>query len=438
MHKSLKIARREYNAQVRTKGFIIGLALAPVLACGGLVAFLLLKDQVDLDDRRIAIVDRSGVVAEAICDAAEERNREDIVHKETKEKQAPAYLFEVVEPDSDDPAAQRLALSDRVRAKELYAYVEIAGDVFQPKRGPGADYVTFHSSNPLDFDICNWLYRPVNDRLRALRAADKGLAKELIDEITISFGIRSFGLVSIDKETGKVKDAERTSELEAIFVPFGMMMLLFMMIMMGAMPLLGSVLEEKTQRIAEVLLGSISPFGMMAGKLLGGVAVSLTSVTVYIVAASVVLGMMDATAMVPFHILPWLLVFLVSAILMYGAILSGIGSACNEQSEAQSLMPFVMIPILIPMFVWFAVVKDPMSTFSTAMSFVPPFTPVLMTLRMATPAGIPWWQPVLGLAGVILFTIFCIWAGGRIFRVGILMQGNPPKIGTLVRWVIKG
>jgi ABC-2 type transport system permease protein len=115
-----------------------------------------------------------------------------------------------------------------------------------------------------------------------------------------------------------------------------------------------------------------------------------------------------------------------------------VGSACNEQSEAQSLMPFVMLPMLIPMFVWFVVAKEPLGTFATVLSLIPPFTPMLMMIRQATPVELPAWQPWIGLVGIMLFTVFCVWAGGRIFRVGLLMQGQPPKIGTLIRWLVKG
>jgi ABC-2 type transport system permease protein len=438
MFKSLRIARREYNAQVRTKGFIIGLALAPLLACGGLIAFLLLKDQVDIADKGIAVIDRSGIVAGLLVDEAQNRRANNIHDRETGEKTAPDYLIEIVEPDDEEPEMQRLALSDRVRARDLYAFVEIGPDILHPVNGRNTAFIRYHSKNPLDRDVRDWMFWPINNSLRRTRALEAGLDEELVNSVTARIGIEQLGLVSVDRDTGKVSGAKSTNELTAIFVPFGFMILLFMMIMMGAMPLLGSVLEEKTQRIAEVLLGSISPFGFMAGKLLGGVAVSLTSVTVYIVAATIVLNSMDATENVPFHILPWFLLFLIAAILMFGAILAAVGSACNEQSEAQSLMPFVMIPMLIPMFIWFAVVKEPASMFSTVMSLIPPFTPLLMTVRMATPSGVPLWQPIAGLAGVTLFTIFCIWAGGRVFRVGILVQGNPPKIGTLIRWVMRG
>jgi ABC-2 type transport system permease protein len=98
----------------------------------------------------------------------------------------------------------------------------------------------------------------------------------------------------------------------------------------------------------------------------------------------------------------------------------------------------MILPLLIPMFVYFPVAKEPMSSFATWLSLFPPFTPTLMLLRQTTPAGIPFWQPCVGMLGVLLFTILFVWAGGRIFRVAILMQGTPPKLKNIIRWAIRG
>jgi ABC-2 type transport system permease protein len=98
----------------------------------------------------------------------------------------------------------------------------------------------------------------------------------------------------------------------------------------------------------------------------------------------------------------------------------------------------VIVPVLIPLFIWFPVLQDPLGGFATVASLVPPFTPALMTLRLASPASIPLWQPAAGMVGVLLFTLGTVWAGARVFRVGLLMQGAAPKLGTMLRWVLRG
>ena len=103
MRKILRIIGREYKASVRTKGFIIGIALAPVLMGGGLIAMILFEDKVDTTDRTIAIIDRSGIVAEAIVDAAEERNATMVFDTETGKKVRPAHHIEIIVPDYTNP-----------------------------------------------------------------------------------------------------------------------------------------------------------------------------------------------------------------------------------------------------------------------------------------------------------------------------------------------
>jgi ABC-2 type transport system permease protein len=141
---------------------------------------------------------------------------------------------------------------------------------------------------------------------------------------------------------------------------------------------------------------------------------------------------------IPYHVLPWFVVYMLLAVIMFGALTSALGSTCSEAKDAQSLSFPSLIPAIIPMFIYLPVAKEPLSSFSTWASLIPPFTPTLMLLRMATPEPIPAWQPIAGLIGVLLCTLFFVWAGGRIFRVAILMQGTPPKLSNIIRWAIKG
>jgi ABC-2 type transport system permease protein len=246
--------------------------------------------------------------------------------------------------------------------------------------------------------------------------------------------VEGLGLVSIDSATGEVAAAKRTNEISTLVVPMSMMMLMFMMISMGATPLLNSVLEEKMQRIAEVLLGSLSPFELMMGKLLGTIGVAMTVAVIYFAGGAITIFKLGASEFIPLHILPWFFVYLIAAILMFGAMFIAIGSACNDLKEAQSLMMPVWLLVVAPMFVWFQVVRQPMSQFSTVISLFPPCTPMLMLLRQSTPSGVPAWQPWVGLGAVTVCTLISVWIAGRIFRVGLLMQGKPPRLGELARW----
>ena len=98
----------------------------------------------------------------------------------------------------------------------------------------------------------------------------------------------------------------------------------------------------------------------------------------------------------------------------------------------------VMLLICIPMFVWLNVIREPNSSFATGISLFPFATPMLMLGRQAVPPGIPMWQPILGVCLVLLTTTLCVYAAGRIFRVGILMQGKGANIGQVLKWVFRG
>jgi ABC-2 type transport system permease protein len=438
MRKVICIAKREYKASVQTKGFIIGLVLFPFLMGGSMIVMMLFKDRVDTTDKKVAIVDRSGLMAEALVEAANNRNAKEVYDEKTGKKVKPAYLFEIVEPNTADIDAQRLELSNRVRNGQLHAFVEIGAGVLHPSDNPQNSRIAYHSKNAALDDLRQWVSWPINNHLRRLRLDEAGIDESTVKDLFNWLPVEGMNLVSVDTETGKIEDVQRSSEGEAVGVPIIMLMLMFMMMMMGAMPLLNSVMEEKLQRIAEVMLGSVKPFQFMMGKLLGGIGVSLTGSAVYIIGGILAVKRMGLAEYIPYHILPWFFAYMIMGIIMFGAMFTAFGSACNDAKDAQSLTMPVMLPIMIPMFLITPLLREPQSTFATWLSLFPPFTPMLMLFRQSTPAGVPMWQPYVGLIGVIVLTALSVWAGGRIFRVGILMQGKPPKLSNILRWAIRG
>jgi ABC-2 type transport system permease protein len=438
MRKTLKVARREYLSAVRTKGFIIGLLMMPIFMGGSALVMLVTKDRVDTAEKKVAVIDRSGVVAEALVKAAEARNQTEIIDKVSGKRNKSAYLIEVVEPDKQNPAGQRLALSGRVRSRELHAFLEVGPGVLNAARDSSGCRISYYAENAAVDEVRGWMVSPINTHLRKTRLANAGLDERLVNDMMVWLSVDGLGLVSVDETTGQIKEAKRSSEAQAFAVPFVMQILMFMMIMMGAVPLLSSVMEEKSQRIAEVLLGSIKPFEFMMGKVLGGVGVSLTAAAVYIVGGSLSVGRMGLAEFIPFSVLPWFLAYMVLAILMIGAMMSAFGSTCNDPRDAQSLSMPAMFPVIIPMFVMVPLIQAPLSGLAVGLSLFPLFTPMLMVLRLSTPVAIPAWQPWAGVAGVLLFTVISVWAGSRIFRVGILMQGKPPNLRDMARWAIRG
>jgi ABC-2 type transport system permease protein len=438
MLKILILAKREYNSAVRTKGFIIGLLLAPVFMGGSLIVFALMKDKVDLTEKQIAIIDHSGLMTEYLVNAVEERNKTEIYNKETGDQIKPVYHVEFINPDTTGGFEQKLELSNKVRSKKLHAFIEIGPEILHPGNDPVKSGIRYYSENSALDVVRDWFSGSINNRIRQLRIKELNLDDKSVENLFNWINLEGLGLISVDKKTGTLQDARKIGVAETIIIPYIIVFLMFMMLLMSAIPLLTAVMEEKMNRIAEVLLGSVTPFQFMMGKILGSIAVSLTASAVYIIAGIITVGQLGLSGMVPFHIIPWFFVFLILNIVMVGSGMASLGSACNDTKDASTLQFPAMLPIILPLFIMMPVIQEPLSSFSTILSLIPPFTPMLMLLRMATPVTIPVWQPIAGLVGVVLFTVFSVWAGGRIFRTCILMQGQKPKLGNLVKYVLRG
>jgi ABC-2 type transport system permease protein len=198
------------------------------------------------------------------------------------------------------------------------------------------------------------------------------------------------------------------------------------------------IVEEKGQRIAEVLLGSVTPFQLMAGKLLGIVAVSLTMAGVYLAGGLYLAHRYELTDALSPGLVAWFVVFLILALLTYGSLFIAIGAAAADIKDTQTLLMPVMIIAFLPFFALGPILMDPNGKIAVACSFFPFATPMLLVARQSVPPGVPTWQMATGILITLATTVFCVWAAGRIFRVGILMQGKSAKVKDLARWVIRG
>lgn len=437
MHRIWRIAQREYVTAVCSKGFLLGLILAPIMMGGGFIGIAILQRQRGPAESRIVVVDRTPHFAEAIRAAAEARNASD---RGTAKSSRTTYRIETRTADDAGTGnnASRLALSDEIRAGRLHAFLEIGADIVQPRSGSNDARVLYFSKNPAFDDARGWLAGVINERLRRLRLEAAGIDPRTVTNLFTWAALEPMDLIVRDVRTGDVASPKRTNEAQAVGLPVAFLILSMMLILMGATPMLQGVMEEKTQRIAEVLLGAASAEEILTGKLIGNTLVTLTALAFYLVTAMTSLTALAANATIPWPLVAWFAAFTLVGLLMYGAIAAALGAACGDARDAQQLQLPIMLPLIIPSFLMFPIIKDPTAALATGLSFLPPFTPLVMLLRLAAPGGIPAWQPWVGLLGVILFTAFSIWAAARVFRVGILSQGKLPKVRELLRWVVNG
>ncbi len=435
MNKVLTLFKREYRAAVKTKSFIISLLLVPILMGGGFLAVIISENKQDTEDKHFVIIDHSGLMREPLQDALDNRNQNGIFDPETQEKVAPAYQVEFQDPMNDRLEQHRI-LSDQVKSAKLHAFIEIGPDILHPTEGSDS-YMRYYSEHSFGDDIRYWFRNIVNNQLRVLRVAELNLEAEETADLFNEIYVEGMGLVTVDKKTGEQQEATRANELQSFLVPYVVTLLMFMLAMMGAIPLLTAVMEEKTEKIAEVLLGTITPFQFMMGKVMGGIGVSLTTAAIYVGAAIFTLNYLGYDSIIPYEILPWFFAFTILFIIMVGSGMASLGATCNDNKDAQSLTFPGIIPVILPMFVIVPVIQDPNGPLATTLSFIPPFTPTMMMIRLASSVTIPLWQPIVGLLAVILFTLFTVWIGARIFRTAILIQGQKPSVANLFKYAFK-
>jgi ABC-2 type transport system permease protein len=437
MNKILTLFKREYRAAVRTKSFIISLVLVPVMMGGGFLAMIIMEKRQDTDDKRFVVVDHTGQMEGTLREAVESRNSKEIFHSTTGEQTAPAFRVEFTPPDRENPIDQQLELSNRVKATELHAFIEIGPGFIRSTGDESSNYIKYFSEHSFNDKYRDWFSNVLNKQAQLFRAAEMNLDEEQTRQLTQWTGVTGMGLVSVDKKTGEEQEAERSNDLQAFLVPYIFLILMFMLVMMSAIPLLSTVMEEKNEKIAEVLLGSITPFQFMMGKVLGGIGVSLTTAAIYVGAGVFSLSYMGLSSLVPYDVLPWFFVYSVLNILMVGSGMAALGATCNDNKDAQSLTFPGILPAIIPFFLIMPVLQDPTGPLATTLALIPPFTPTVMVMRLASTVTIPMWQPFVGLAGVILFTWFSVWIGARVFRTAILIQGQKPTAATLFRYAFR-
>jgi ABC-2 type transport system permease protein len=459
MRKLFVVAAREYTAAVKTKTFIISLLIMPIMMGGSIVIQWLVMDMRDVKDKHFAIIDRTEADVYDQLEKAITKRNNSVVNEKTGKQLQPRFLLEKVTPSAATPGAiaeQRFELSERVRKGELFGFLDIGPDVMtanpvKPEENappPPVDdraLVRYHSNRPTYLDFSKLAHDEISKsaqqyRIQKLPIAEKKL-KELspqLKNLSQPVPVASRSLLTRNPRTGEIEDAPESNQVAAFLVPFILIMLMFMVIMTGATPLMQGIVEEKMQRISEVLLGSVTPFQLMLGKLIGMTAVSLTIGAVYLIGgygSAAYFGFMEFT---PPDLLVWFIIFQALAALMYGALFIAIGAACSDMKETQNLLLPVMLLACLPLFVIVNVIQEPNGPVATGLSFFPFATPMLMLARLAIPPGIPFWQPVIGVLLVLATTVLCVWVAGRIFRVGILMQGKGARLSELARWVLRG
>lgn len=437
LHKILLIAKRDYVASVMRKAFLFGLVFAPLMFGGGLFGIAVLRVTDGNKERKIAVLDRTGVAATAIIQAADEQSKRAAAFGDGPNVVG-RYVLETEPVEEGDPNGQRLALSNRVRRGELFAFFEVNPEALHPAKHPSENLVSFYTNAGGIDQTQAWLSGPINDGLRRVRLSQLGIDGDRSNDVIAGVPLTRMNLVSRDLNTGAIQQARKGNPVEGFVVPFVLLFLMMMIVMIGAAPMLAAVAEDKMQRVFEMLLASATPFELIMGKVLASVGRSLTSSVFYVIGGVLALEGMALAGFIRFDLLPWFFVYLIAEVTMLSALGAALGAACSAPRDAQQLTPLLIMPVMLPVFLLAPLAQQPNGVFATVLSLIPPFTPLVMIMRQAMPGGVPGWQPWVGLIGVASCALLVTWAAARIFRVGILLQGKPPRIGEILRWAVRG
>jgi len=335
---------------------------------------------------------------------------------------APAQItVETFTPDADlEPVRQR------VRDGELLALVEVNDETFDP--GGSFNSSINESIKGRDIDL---IKNAVANSVVDARLEDAGMSAPFVRTLIKRPNSKTVTLTESGETSG--------SEVLQKILPVVFLMFLAISIFTGGSYLLMSTVEEKSSRVMEVLLSSMSPMQLMTGKIIGQGFVGLLLLLIYGGLGIFAAIQFSVMGLIPPSLLAWLVVYFLMGYFIYAGIFAAIGSAVNDAREAQTLQgPIMGVTILVMYLGVFSVMfsDNPNSMLAQVLSFFPPATPFVMVMRLAyTGDTIPMWQiittTIVGFGGVVA----SVWFAAKIFRVGVLMYGQPPSLIGLVKWI---
>ncbi|MEE4360281.1 MAG: ABC transporter permease, partial [Pseudomonadales bacterium] len=339
-------------------------------------------------------------------------------------------------PDRWTPPAEARA---NLLADRIFAWIEIPED---PVGAPGreAEPLRYTGANLTNQDLRDWFEDSAARVLERQRRDEAGLSARVYQWVreTPVMDVRTLG--GTDASTDR---SASVNDVLAQWGPVAFVYILWVSILVVTQMLMTSTVEEKSNKLVEVLLSTLSPLELMTGKMLGIGATGLTIVGTWLgTFALATLGLpallgapasLDLGALIAPAYLGAFVVYFLLGYFFYAALLCGLGALCNSLKEAQTLIIPIQGLLIVPLMTMIPIARDPSGTLATLLSWVPPFTPFVMMNRAAQPPS-AWVYGGTTLL-MILSIAAALWAGAKIFRIGILMTGQPPRLREVLRWI---
>lgn len=437
MSKTFLIIQREFTTRVKKKSFIIMTILSPFLMAALVFVPIWLATIEDDEQKNIAVYDSTSIYADLF-------------------KNDEAYRFERV-ADPNNPAYY----SDTTRYE---AVIAITGNL---SREP--NQITIISHKEVSPGLVRYAESVVNEKVRKDKLEASGVEglEELIEDIENDV------TVTTQKRTA---EGETTTSSTAIAMGVGFILtfLIYMFVISYGGMVMSSVMEEKTNRIVELMVSSVKPFQLMMGKIIGISLVGFVQLFIWglmligiLYLAGVVFGL-DATAgggammaadpamqemasaavssnegaqeifsalvNLPYAELTILFIlYFIGGYLLYASFFAAIGASVNEQEDSSQFMMPVMLIMVFGLYAAMGSIENTDGPLAFWSSIFPLTSPIVMMVRI--PFGVPLWQEILSVGLLYLTALFFVWGGARIYRVGILMYGKKPSVKEMIKWM---
>jgi ABC-2 type transport system permease protein len=405
------IVRREYLQRLRTRAFWVMTLLIPGMMAG----FTALPAK--LMTMKVGGVQKITVVSNDPQLAA------DFKQQFTAKRADDSQLY-AVEIDDRSTEAERQRLKKEVADKQL------DGVVWSTREAVAAGKINFYTRSTTDFVAQERVSRALFRAVVRQRVVSAGVSHVDVDSL-----LQQVQLDAVPVEAGKA------GGMAWFYVTLLLVMVLYMTVIVHGVAVMRSVLEEKTSRVLEVMLATVTPKELMAGKMIGVGAVGLTQIGIWALGGAVYGGgaMAAAHAMgQDLHLSPmigvYFALFYVLGFMLYSSISAAVGAMVTSEEEAQQLSFIVVMPIVIAIMLMFMVFRAPSSPIAVALSLVPFFAPILMFMRIMVEQP-PLWQIALCLALMVTTIYIVLSICARIYRVGILMYGKRPTLPEIIKWV---
>jgi ABC-2 type transport system permease protein len=402
MHNVWLIAKREYLERIRTKGFIIATVLIPTLMGGGIAGMAVLAGN-SKTASHITIVTTATQPASDL--------------KEELEHGKDSNMRVDVVPAS--PTALN-TLDKKIHDKQLDGYLVIT------QAGPGiAPTYDFTPRSSADIATSSAVTDALHTVLTREKLSEHGVSAADTDTL-----MKPPTVNIIDR------DGHHGDSKKAFLVAYVLFFLMYMVVLLYGMNVARSIIEEKTSRVFEVLLATIKPDILLAGKILGVGAVGLTQVAVWMTAVVLFAARMGAVSGIHISLIQviFFIIYFVLGYVLYSAVAAGLGAMTNSEQELQQLNMFLMIPLFFCMLMLPVLIANPSSTLARIVSQIPFCAPLLMNFRISLAMPQPW-EIALSIGLIVITIAAVLWVSARIYRVGILMYGKKPNLPEIMRWL---